>query len=408
MKPWLTEPLGGVCEFIRGISFRPTDLVEAGSPNSLACFRTKNVQVSLEADDLIHIPRSFVKSDRQIVREGDVLISTANSNNLVGKCCFVPRLDYPATLGGFIAAVRASPTRLQPRFLFYWLSSPPTQERFRGLARQTTNISNLPLADVAKEPAPLPPLAEQERIVKLLDEADELRKLRAQADRHTSSLIPALFYEMFGDPSTNPKGWPVRSVEEIAVNGKRGVTTGPFGTQLGSKDFTTEGLEVFGIYSLGDSNSFRPGGTKRISPEKFIELGRFNVLADDVLVSRMGTVGKVCVVPKGAPEGIVSYHLIRVRLRREQCDPQFFAQLLSVSETSAVGLSQNAKGAIMSGINATIVASFRVPVPPLPLQEEFAKRVTEIRELEAEQAASRECLDALFQSMLHRAFRGEL
>src|SRR5712692_7850149 len=106
MKRWATLPLGEVCEFIRGITFKPADLVEAGSPDSLACFRTKNVQALLEAGDLIHIPRSFVRSDRQLVHEGDTLISTANSNNLVGKCCFVARLDYPATLGGFIAAAR--------------------------------------------------------------------------------------------------------------------------------------------------------------------------------------------------------------------------------------------------------------------------------------------------------------
>jgi type I restriction enzyme S subunit len=271
-----------------------------------------------------------------------------------------------------------------------------------------TTRAKLTQADLMRVEVPVPPLAEQERIVKLLDEADELRKLRAQADRRTAALLPALFHEMFGDPAKNPKSWPMKRVEEIAVNGKRGVTTGPFGTQLGSKDFTREGPEVFGIYSLRDANRFRSGGTKRISPQKFSELARFNVLPDDVLVSRMGTVGKVCVVPNNSPQGIVSYHLIRVRLDREQCDPQFFAQLLSVTEAGGVGISQSAKGAIMSGINAAIVASYRVPVPPLPLQQEFAQRVIEIRALEAGQATSRHRLEALFQSLLHRAFQGEL
>jgi type I restriction enzyme S subunit len=166
--------------------------------------------------------------------------------------------------------------------------------------------------------------------------------------------------------------------------------------------------EVFGIYSIGDANSFRSGGKKHISQQKFNELARFNVLPDDVLVSRMGTVGKVCVVPKNSPEGIVSYHLIRVRVDREQCEPRFFAELLSVSEAAGIGLSRSGKGAVMSGINAAIVASFDIPVPPLPLQKEFAKRVAEIRELEAGQAASGRRLDDLFQSMLHRAFSGEL
>jgi type I restriction enzyme S subunit len=65
---------------------------------------------------------------------------------------------------------------------------------------------------------PVPPLAEQERIVKLLDEADELRKLRAQADDRTAVLIAALFDEMFGNPATNPKGWPSKPFGELVKN----------------------------------------------------------------------------------------------------------------------------------------------------------------------------------------------
>jgi type I restriction enzyme, S subunit len=61
----------------------------------------------------------------------------------------------------------------------------------------------------------MPPLAEQELIVKLLDDADALRKMRAEADRRTADLIPALFNEMFGDPETNPKGWPVSCAGEL-------------------------------------------------------------------------------------------------------------------------------------------------------------------------------------------------
>ena len=135
MKRWPKKSLGEICEFVRGISFKPTDLVESGSADSLACFRTKNVQTALEADDLIHIPRSFVKTDRQLVQEGDSLISTANSSNLVGKCCYVSRLNYTATLGGFITAIRSDTRQMQPRFLYYWLTSPPIQMRLRGLAR---------------------------------------------------------------------------------------------------------------------------------------------------------------------------------------------------------------------------------------------------------------------------------
>jgi type I restriction enzyme S subunit len=201
--------------------------------------------------------------------------------------------------------------------------------------------------------------------------------------------------------------WRQCTVEEIASNGKRGVTTGPFGTQLGTEDFVSDGPEVFGTYSLGEGNSFQPGGKKRISSTKFTELARFNVLPDDVLISRSGTVGKVCVVPNRAPTGIVSYHLIRVRLRSDACNPLFFVQFLRNADLAGVGLSQRGKGAIMDSINAGIVATFRVQLPPLPLQQKFAALVERVERLRAVQRESLRQADHLFASLLHHAFAGE-
>lgn len=86
-----TVTLGEVASFIRGISFKPTDKVAPFSDGSVVCFRTANVQETLDQTDLISIPRSFVKRKDQFVLEGDILVSTANSWNLVGKCSWVPR-----------------------------------------------------------------------------------------------------------------------------------------------------------------------------------------------------------------------------------------------------------------------------------------------------------------------------
>lgn len=407
MKRWPIKPLGEVVEFVRGISFKPTDLVEAGTANSLACFRTKNVQALLEADDLLHIPRSFVRNDRQLVQEGDALISAANSNNLVGKCCFVPRLDYPATLGGFIAAIRADPTYLKPRFLYYWLASPLTQKRLRGLSRQTTNISNLPLTDVAKEPISLPTLAEQERIVNLLDEADELRKLRAQADRRAAALIPALFYEMFGDPATNPFGWTVESVGNLFDRARGGAKCGPFGSALKKHEYVEVGVPVWGIPNVLP-NKFVEAGSLFISPQKFDELRAYVVEQGDLLFSRAGTVGRICVATPTSTNSIMGTNLIRLALDQTKVIPDFVSALLTYFAKDVGRLRANIDKGAYSFMNTTVLKSLRIYVPPLLMQQEFAQRVTEIREFEAGQATSRTRLDALFQSMLHRAFNGDI
>jgi len=389
MRRWPTKPLGEVCEFVRGISFKPTDLVEVGSPDSLACFRTKNVQADLEAGDLLYIPRSFVRTDRQLVKEGDTLISTANSNNLVGKCCFVPPLDYPATLGGFIAAIRSDPSQMRPRFLYYWLASPPMQMRFRGLARQTTNISNLPLTDVAKERAPVPPLTEQERIVKLLDEADELLKLRAQSDHRTSALISALFHEMFGDQEINPNHWPRVKVQDAVdlINGRAFKPT----------EWSKSGLPIIRIQNLKDSTAEFNHYDGQFELKHRVKKGA-------LLISWAGQLVSFGVHIWDGPEGVLNQHIFKVEPKLPFEIPFLQHALSHVVEAA----KSHFQGSEMKHLTRGTLDEAEVLSPPLPLQEEFTQRVTEIRKLEGAQAASRRRLEALSKSLLHCAFQGEL
>jgi type I restriction enzyme S subunit len=114
----LVQPLGAVARFIRGITFKPEDKVSPGSEGSAVCMRTANVQTDLDQSDLIAIPVDLVKREEQFLKEGDILVSTANSWNLVGKCSWVPKLAYAATAGGFISILRADPRRVY-RVIFF-------------------------------------------------------------------------------------------------------------------------------------------------------------------------------------------------------------------------------------------------------------------------------------------------
>ena len=126
--------LGKVAKWINGVSFKPTDIVEPFSEGSVVCFRTKNVQSNLDENDIWGIPENFVKNKEQFIQEGDILVSTANSWELVGKCTWISKLSYKATLGGFISLLRANPDVIYPRYLYQWFNSPDTQYRTRYLA----------------------------------------------------------------------------------------------------------------------------------------------------------------------------------------------------------------------------------------------------------------------------------
>jgi type I restriction enzyme S subunit len=187
-------------------------------------------------------------------------------------------------------------------------------------------VKGLALADYQKLKMPMPPLAEQERIVTLLDEADELCKLRAQADRRMTDLIPALFNEMFGSPVANPLDWPVECVGNL-FNGERGgARCGPFGSALKKYEYVETGIPVCGIPNILP-NRFIEEGSLFISPSKFEELGAYSIESGDLLFSRAGTVGRICVARPNAKVSIIGSNLIRLSLDQRKIVPEFFSAL---------------------------------------------------------------------------------
>jgi type I restriction enzyme, S subunit len=97
---------------------------------------------------------------------------------------------------------------------------------------------------------------------------------------------------------------------------------------------------------------------------------------------------------------------IKAFIPATECEATFLAAQLQVLAPTILAAVR--VGATVQNIETEVLKKLPVLNPPLPMQKEFTKRVTGIRELKGKQAASRERLDALFQSMLHRAFRGEL
>jgi restriction endonuclease S subunit len=215
---WRTVELGNAAEFVRGINFKPVNVVQLGTPGSVACMRTKNVQTELDCSDVWGVDGRFVRREDQFLEAGDILVSSANSWNLVGKCCWIPDLPWRATFGGFVSVLRPQRTKVEPRFLFRWFSSGRIQTTVRSFGQQTTNISNLNTNRCLKLPIPLPALEEQRRIAAILDKAHELRTKRCFILAQLDTLSRGIFLDLFGDPASNPKSWPVVPFGEVGEN----------------------------------------------------------------------------------------------------------------------------------------------------------------------------------------------
>ena len=195
---WATSSLDDVADLVRGIAFPSSAKSLKIAEDSIVCLRTKNVQRLVDWEDLWWVPTTFVRRPDQFVQELDILISVANSYDLVGKVALVGTPPSPATIGAFIALIRAR-THMDARCLYYLLASPAAQARIRSVASTTVNISNVNTTKVRALRLPVPPRAEQSRIADALDEllsdldagVAALERVKAKLTLYRASVLKA-------------------------------------------------------------------------------------------------------------------------------------------------------------------------------------------------------------------------
>ena len=398
--------LGDHAKLIRGITFKPVDKCDPRDEGAVVCMRTKNVQATLDASDLIAVPSSLSKNPEKMLSAGDILVSSANSWNLVGKCCQVPRLQYPSTAGGFISILRPKTEKLESSYLYRWFSSDVVQRKLRSFANQTTNISNLDHKRTLELQIPLPPLAEQKRIAKILDAADALRAKRRETLAQLDTLLQSTFLDTFGDPVTNPMGWEEEHLANLVSKRKHSLKRGPFGGALKKEIFVAEGFKVYEqknvIYNDFDIGSYF------IQDSDYERLIAFRIQPNDLLISCSGTIGRIAAVPANAAPGVMNQALLKITLDESRMLNVFFSGLWRSEpfERQVLGMTHGTGMKNMKSMSE--LKSIKFPVPPLGFQHRFAAIVESVEQQKASQRAHLAELDTLFASLQSRAFRGDL
>lgn len=246
----------------------------------------------------------------------------------------------------------------------------------------------------------MPPLPEQKRIAGILDQADTIRRKRRAAIDELNTLIPALFYDMFGDPGTNPKGWPHEPLESLC-NRK-----GQYGANCSAIPFDgkTRYLRITDITDTGSLNGDRVSADLSEEEEK----EKYRLEDGDVLFARTGaTVGKTYRYrPEDGPCVFAGY-LIRYRpdpkkllpdvLESFTHTPWYWAWVQSCQKTVA-----------QPNINAKQYGQLGIMTPPISLQTDFAKKVESIRAIQDKYRQVADEAEDLFHSLVQRAFKGEL
>ena len=291
-------------------------------------------------------------------------------------------------------------------YLFYFLRTPGTV----NLATSRCSGANLPRLgpkQLASFQIPLPPFEEQKRIAEILDAADALRAKRREAIAQLDTLLQSTFLDMFGDPVVNPMGWHVARLEDYFSKTRAGTCCGPFGSALKKHEYVEDGIPVWGIDNV-KPNEFIQERSLFITPAKFARLRRYSVDPGDILISRAGTVGRMCVALPTVEQSIIGSNLIRLTLNPGAMLPVYFTCLYTFCGERLPGLRTSGDNKSYSFLNTTRLKSLVVPLPPLNLQHRFAAIVQSVEQQWASQRGHLAELDTLFASLQARAFRGDL
>lgn len=401
---WPMARLDDVIDFIRGITFKPTDVVPPFTHDSIVVMRTKNVQVEgLDCSDLISVPRHFMKREEQRLKDGDLLISSANSWELVGKTSFVEKLDYDATAGGFISIVRAKKNKVDPKYLYYWLVTPETQLTIRHLGKQTTNISNLDVARFKRLEIPLPPLKEQKRIATILDKADAIRQKRQQAIALADDFLRSVFLDMFGDPVTNPKGWVVKPLGKDIIHANNGLARR-------RKDEDNVGDIVLRLQDVHYDGIHFDKELNRIALDDK-EKARYKIDAGDILFIRVNGnpdyVGRSAVFNGHTEDVYHNDHIIRIKVS-SSFEPKFLSYVFNSHAGRRIIAKKTKTSAGQHTISQGGIEELTIYRPPLEKQKSFVKIMNALMSMIENSFKSDGLNVGLFAALSQKAFTGQL
>ena len=218
---------------------------------------------------------------------------------------------------------------------------------------------------------PVPPREEQERIVAELNCLSGVIEKKSEQLKELDALAQSIFYQMFGDPITNEKGWEVKPLKNSVVE----MFLGPFGSALKTDCYVSKEDAYCMVYEQKHAiKKTMELETHYIDKDKFESLKRFEVHSGDFIMSCRGTIGEIYRLPNDAPIGIIHPSLMKIRIREDIYHPIFFVRLLT-----RIVKNENTNGnCVQMAITAKELGAREPIVPPLALQQEFADKIETI------------------------------
>ncbi|MVX64905.1 restriction endonuclease subunit S [Clostridium chromiireducens] len=296
---------------------------------------------------------------------------------------------------------------IYPPYLLYMMNSPNTKQQFdRNL--KGIGVQNLHLKEIKNVQIPVMPIEMQEKIVKVLDKAQELIDKRKMQIEDLDRLVKSQFIEMFGDPINNPMGWEVKKLKNISTKILSGNT--PKG---GSEVYVDDGIMFFRSQNVW-KNKLVLDDIAYIDKETHKKMLKSSLKHRDILMTKTGRIntensslGRASMY-LGEDDGAnINGHVYLIRLKEEILN-EFILFILTSKEYRGYIRSVCVGGIDKRQLNKEHIEEFPIIFPPIEKQKKFVSYVKQVDKLKFETQKSLEEMENNFNSLMQRAFKGEL
>ena len=387
MAEWKHVKIGDVCTVERGGSPRPIDKFITDDPNGINWIKIGDTTDSMYITETAQkiIPEGMKKS--RYVQPGDFLLSNSMS---FGRP-YILKIDGCIHDGWLV--LRDKDGIFDKRFLYYYLSSPSTYQKFKNMAVGGV-VNNLNSEMVRGVTVPVPPMDEQIDIVTTLDKVTELIALRKEQLAKLDQLVKSRFIELFGDPIRNEKGWPIVTLGEVAE-----IRIGPFGSLLHKEDYIVGGHALVNPSHIIDGN-ICTDDKLTVSDEKYEELSAYRLSIGDLVLGRRGEMGRCAVVYE---DGLLCGTGSIIIRPKEKMKPYFLQNIISSPGYKRI-IEDKAVGVTMMNLNVPIVSSLTIPLLPIDMQEQFIALMQQTDKSKLTIQQSLDKLELLKKSLMQQYF----
>lgn len=338
------------------------------------------------------------KIKRYVIYSNEIYISIAGTIGIVG---IIPKeLDGANLTENAAKLIPKEGVLVYPQYLSYYLNSYNIQNIIRSKT-MAVGVPKLALFRIKEIPITLPPLPEQKKIAAILDEADRLRQLNQQVLDQYNALTQSLFLDMFGDPVTNPMDWEKVKLNKVCNKITDGTHHSPEPQEKGFPYISAKHVKNYGLDFYA-----KPAYVSKEAHEEIYK--RCNPEFGDILYIKDGaTTGVACLNTFNEPFSMLS-SLALLKVDSEKINNRYLCYWLNHSGIKEKLISEFMSGAAIKRYTLKKINSFTISLPSLDLQTQFATRIQIIETQKTQAQAALTESENLFNSLLQKAFKGEL